>query len=67
MVKVCGTNYIIRVKIQNEIKTLKFADYDSMMIIAKQFEEQNLNYVIIRNSDLFEVKSLLDYNEDEEE
>ena len=65
MLKVAEINYILRARIGNEIETIKFKDYDSMIFIAKQFEEQNIDYVIIRNDDLHNIGGLLDYQEEE--
>ena len=68
MLKVCGTNYILRFKEKNEIKTLKFKDFESMSYVVNKLEEEKQNYVIIRYEDLNSntIKDLTDYVEESE-
>ena len=65
MIKVCGINYIIRIKEENEIKTLKFKDFESMLYIMNKLQKEKQDYVIIKYDDLHNniIETLLDYKE----
>ena len=66
MIKVCGINYIIRIKEGNEIKTLKFKDFESMLYIMNKLQKEKQDYVIIKYDDLHNniIETLLDYKEE---
>ena len=66
MIKVCGINYIIRIKEENEIKTLKFKDFESMLYIMNKLQKEKQDYVIIKYDDLHNniIETLLDYKEE---
>ena len=66
MIKVCGINYIIRIKEANEIKTLKFKDFESMLYIMNKLQKEKQDYVIIKYDDLHNniLETLLDYKEE---
>ena len=58
------TLYIIRFKEENEIKTLKIDDNETLKYIVDKLEMEFINYVIIKQQEnccKHIVKSLLDY------
>ena len=58
------TTYVVRFREENEIKTLKINDYDTLEYIVNNLESMFINYVIIKQQDncyKHIIKDLLDY------
>lgn len=58
------TIYYLRFSEGNEIKTLKFCDFDSMLYLINQFELDGKQYVIVKKQEKAYkhiVKALLDF------
>lgn len=59
-----GTQYIIRFREGNEIKTLKVNDGQTLDYIIEKLEQEFINYVIIKQQDncyKYILRDLLDY------
>ena len=62
------TLYIVRFSEENEIKTLKIDDTETLKYIIDKLEVNYINYVIIKEQDnccKHTIKWLLDYKEEE--
>lgn len=60
--------YILRFRESNEIKTIKFCNYESMKYLVNILEQKNIEYVVIKNLNEkinFALKNLLDFSREE--